>query len=76
MIQQHQQRVIDERLELADKISKLTIFILGLGSDAFKTLQNEEQWDLRDQLEKMWEYHRILERRIQRFIEDDKPVQI
>lgn len=73
-LQDYQQRVIDEQAALADKMAKLNNFILGIGNPAFKTLDVDEQWDLRAQLEAMWQYYDVLERRIyraQKQLDDD-----
>lgn len=61
----HQQRVVDERNELQDKFSKLGTFILD--NPIFKTLETEEQIDLKSQYDVMGKYLDILERRISRF---------
>lgn len=60
-IQPHQQRVIDERDQLAEKINKLTEFI---GSERFLSLGGEQDL-LRMQLGAMLQYLSLLERRIE-----------
>jgi hypothetical protein len=64
-LQPHQQRVIDERKELDDKIKKLGPFILD--NPIFLTLETEEQIDLKSQYEFMNKYLSVLDRRIGRF---------
>ena len=61
----HQQRVVDEKIELQDKFSKLGTFILD--NPIFTTLSDEEKEDLQDQYVAMQKYLEILERRISRF---------
>lgn len=61
----HQQRVIDERLELQDKISKLSDFVTV--NEIFKNLLEIEKTDLRDQLSFMCLYKEKLDSRISRF---------
>ena len=64
-MQPHQQRVIDEKQELDDKIEKLTAFISF--SDIFKELPGMDQLLLHDQLTHMCNYSLTLEKRITRF---------
>jgi len=61
----HQQRVVDEKNELQDKFSKLGSFILD--NPIFKSLETEEQIDLKSQYDVMGKYLDILQRRISRF---------
>lgn len=63
-MQPHQQRVVDEKAELDDKISKLTTFT---GGDIFKSIHQEDQDLLIDQLSLMAKYSQVLEKRISRF---------
>ncbi|EJD6037775.1 hypothetical protein M0J18_RS04915 [Morganella morganii] len=63
-MQPHQQRVVDEKAELDDKISKLTAFT---GGDIFKSIHQEDQDLLIDQLSLMAKYSQVLEKRISRF---------
>lgn len=63
-MQPHQQRVIDEKNELSDKIYKLSSFRT---TDMFKSLSEKEQALLTVQLNTMIEYENILEERIQLF---------
>lgn len=63
-MQPHQQRVVDEKSELDEKISKLTSF---MGSDASNVLSLTEEDDLEEQLEYMEKYSKVLERRISKF---------
>ena len=60
----HQQRVIDEKTELDDKISRLSPFLEG---ETFKTLSEAEQVRLKIQLSIMKVYSNILEERIEHF---------
>ena len=61
----HQQRVVDERSELNEKIDKLKAFIME--SPIYKTLPPEEQKRLNRQCDVMIEYSRILGDRIEAF---------
>ena len=60
----HQQRVVDEKRELDEKISKLGPF---LNSSIFKSLDGDEQERLCDQYEVMQVYSNILRDRIAAF---------
>lgn len=61
----HQQRVVDEKTELDDKIMKLRVFI---GSNPiFFNLPVEDQGLLEEQLYFMERYSKILGFRIKRF---------
>jgi hypothetical protein len=62
----YQQRVIDEEVELTNKIVSLTEFI-GSGKSGFLTLDVEDRALLREQLEAMRAYRSILRKRIDRF---------
>lgn len=64
-MQQHQQRVIDEKVELDKKTKALSEFI-GL-SDVFETLDPAEQERLKEQNDVMWQYSEILGARIAAF---------
>lgn len=61
----HQQRVVDERESLQDKISKLSNFVTV--NEIFKSLPEIEKTDLRDQLSFMCLYLEKLDSRISRF---------
>ena len=61
----HQQRVVDERAELVDKITKLDSFVAG---SMFSTLVREEQGRLSKQLEIMRDYATVLQARIDAFV--------
>ena len=60
----HQQRVVDEKSELDEKLSKLDAF---LRTDTFKRLRNEEQILLGRQATAMRIYSGILGERIKLF---------
>lgn len=60
----HQQRVVDEKSELDEKLSKLDAF---LRTDTFKRLRNEEQILLDRQATAMQIYSGILGERIKLF---------
>ena len=60
----HQQRVVDEQIELLDKLTKLRSF---LTIDFFKTLEEDDQKDLKDQEIIMTDYNNILLKRISKF---------
>jgi len=61
----HEQRVIDERIELFLKINKLNDFING--SSIFKTLDRQDSLLLTYQLDLMQMYLEVLDRRIELF---------
>ena len=63
-MQPHQQRVVDEKLELDGKIVRLDKFLEG---DLFKSLPEEEKDRLVRQLRAMNEYFAILGERIAAF---------
>lgn len=63
--QPHQQRVVDEKVELDKKATALSNFIGG--SPMFDTLEVDEQERLRNQCEVMWQYSEILGARISAF---------
>lgn len=60
----HQERVIQEKLELDEKRNKLQAFIDG---DVFKTIDGTEQLRLRQQIWVMGLYSQILGERIAAF---------
>lgn len=71
----HQQRVIDERDQLAERCQKLDAFInAGLGGKPciFATLGASEQQDMQRQLHHMEAYKAALDRRIDRFTTEAK----
>lgn len=61
----HQQRVVDEKRDLDEKIEKLRAFIGG--NDLFRTLRADEQERLRVQLLAMGTYSTVLGERIEHF---------
>ncbi len=61
----HQQRVVDEQLELAGRIEKLNAFIGG--SAIFQAQGGAEQQRLRRQLNAMEQYDAVLLERIAAF---------
>lgn len=63
-MQAHEQRVVDEAHELADKLDKLTKFTQA---SLFAELPREDQELLTNQKEVMMSYHTILAKRIARF---------
>lgn len=63
-MQPHQERVVEERHDLADKITKLGAFI---GGGVFSQLDAAEQGRLREQHDTMVKYRDILDKRIQAF---------
>lgn len=60
----HQQRVVDEKQSLDEKISKLISF---MESDASSVLSLSEEDDLEEQLEYMQKYSEVLGHRISKF---------
>ena len=69
-MQPHEQRVIDERNDLREKISRLSAF--STTSDIYKTLSKEEKGLLVRQYKAMVEYDNVLSDRIVRFRMDDE----
>lgn len=63
-MQPHQQRVVNEKKELDDKLSKLVMFTHG---DIFRTLVPEERDRLEKQATAMTQYSQILGERIAAF---------
>ena len=63
-MKQFQQRVVDEKAALEEKISNLTKFLDG---ETFKTLPVEEQDRMKRQLHIMGEYSAVLGERIAAF---------
>lgn len=61
----HQQRVVDERKDLNEKVMKLNAFVGE--NPIFETLDIDEQNDLRNQLDVMFQYQELLDSRISRF---------
>lgn len=64
-LQPHQQRVVEERDQLADRLGKLGDFILG--NPQYVELPPKEQQLLNDQHAAMSAYHAILGQRIAGF---------
>ena len=63
-LQPHQQRVVEERAELEDKLGKLQAFITG---ERFATVSDAEQGRLVLQHKLMKSYALVLEQRIDAF---------
>jgi hypothetical protein len=64
-MQPHQQRVVDEKKDLDEKINKLKAFIET--NPTFKTLPDDERRRLGRQFDAMAEYSSILSQRIAAF---------
>lgn len=64
-MQPHQQRVIDEKAELEDRLLKLQQFICK--SPVFESLSGAEKELLREQAQVMDQYNDILKERIELF---------
>jgi len=64
-MQPHQQRVVDEKIELDKKATALSDFIGN--SPIFETLDPAEQERLKEQNDVMWQYSEILGKRIAAF---------
>lgn len=64
-LQPHQQRVVDEKVELDKKANALSEFIGN--NPTFDTLAPEEQERLKEQNDIMWQYSEILGARITAF---------
>lgn len=63
-MQPHQQRVIDEKTELDERLSKLSAFLEGA---IFSGLSIDEQTRLRRQADYMTQYSQVLAERIAAF---------
>jgi hypothetical protein len=72
----HQQRVIDERDQLAERLDKLRAFIEANPKNGtvslFQSLDEQERNDLQSQANYMTMYLSVLYRRIARFTEEAK----
>lgn len=66
-MQPHQQRIVDEKKDLSEKLDKLKTFIET--SAVFKGLPQDEQGRLNRQFDVMAEYSSILGQRIEAFPE-------
>lgn len=66
-LQPHQQRVIEEKRELDEKIHKLTVF---LASAASTQVSLSEARLMHEQLNYMLQYSKVLQRRIELFGSD------
>ena len=64
-LQPHQQRVVEEYNELVEKTSKLGAFILD--NPIYRSLEEDEQKDMKIQYDAMCIYCDALESRIKRF---------
>lgn len=62
----HQQRVVDEKIELDEKLNKLTAFV-GLNNSIFNSLPSQEQLRLSRQRHIMEQYLEVLGERIAAF---------
>ena len=67
----YQQRVVDEKAALDEKISKLEDFVLGAGKDKFLALDLRDQLLLNDQHKHMLAYSHVLQQRIRRFYDPE-----
>ena len=63
-LQPHEQRVVDERTDLIEKITKLHAFFK---TEIFENLQEEDQDLLEEQVQLMMNYSDTLLKRINRF---------
>ena len=63
-MEQYQQRVVKEKEELDEKVSKLQAFI---GSERFNSVEADEANRMRNQLPVMMDYSNILGERITNF---------
>ena len=63
-LQPHEQRVVDERTDLIEKITKLHAFFK---TEIFGNLQEEDQNLLEEQVQLMMNYSDVLLKRINRF---------
>lgn len=71
MLAPHQQRVVDERQELEDRINKLRAFI---PTDLCMSLPFAERARLARQLKIMLEYSEVLAERIEAFVEHSEAI--
>ena len=69
-MESHVERMLNEHVELCKKILKLGDFITD--NNIFKTLSDDEQYDMKLQFGAMTMYRDILHRRIDREIEHTK----
>ena len=67
-MQPHQQRVIDEKDQLGEKLEKLLAF---LSTDIYKSLPQREQELLYFQSQVMEDYYEVLQERIELFKEGE-----
>lgn len=65
ILQPHEQRVVEERNDLKTKTEKLNEFIGH--NDMFEKLSDVDQEDLKVQLDIMFQYLEVLDKRISRF---------
>jgi hypothetical protein len=63
-MQPHQQRVVDEKNELGERLEKLLAF---LQADLYKSLSEQERELLFFQSQVMEDYYEVLEQRIELF---------
>ncbi len=63
----HEERVITEKRELDEKLTKLKAFCFGPGSPIFKALPPIDRDLLEDQYSSMKDYSEVLGKRIKRF---------
>lgn len=66
-MQAHEERVVAEKKELDDKVTRLKVFCIDPGNQIYLTLPKIERELLRDQYFVMLEYSKLLGRRIARF---------
>lgn len=64
----HEQRVVDEKNELGEKLEKLLTF---LQTDLYKSLNEKEQELLYFQSQVMEDYYEVLQQRIDLFTRDN-----
>jgi hypothetical protein len=65
-VQPHQKRVVEEKQDLDDRLSRLRDFISTAGG-VFKSLSDAEKDRLRRQEKAMTEYSNILQERVENF---------
>lgn len=66
-MQLHEERVVNEKRELDEKLAKLKSFCFSPGNPTFKELHSTDRDLLESQYSVMEQYSQILEKRINRF---------
>lgn len=70
-LQPHQQRVVEEKSELADRLQKLQVFV---GSKKFKEVAGPERGLLLEQMHHMTYYYLTLKKRTDLWVANEKDI--